>query len=106
VVVDGDVNELPAVAPAVALSSAIPGDAVPDPVEASKLFDVDVDHLARVIAFIPPHRLCRLQRREPVEAQPSQDAAHCSGGNTQFTRDLLTGTALPTQSLYAGACVR
>jgi hypothetical protein len=106
VIVDGDVNELPADAPIVALSDAIARDAVADPVEASELFDVDVDHLARVIAFIPAHRLSRLQRREPVEAQASQDAAHCSGGNIQFIRDLLAGAALPTQNLYGGACGR
>ena len=46
-IVDADVDELPADAPAVALTGAIAGDAVADFVEAAELLDVDVDHLAR-----------------------------------------------------------
>ena len=41
VVVDADVDELPVDAPCLCLPGAIAGDAVPDPIEAAELFDVD-----------------------------------------------------------------
>ena len=46
-IVDTDVDELPADAPTVALTGPITGDAVADLVETTELFDIDVDHLAR-----------------------------------------------------------
>jgi hypothetical protein len=68
-------NELPADATAVALTGAIAGDAVTDLVKTTELLDVDVDHLARLLAFIATHRLGRLQVAYPVQSQPAQDAA-------------------------------
>src|SRR5215207_5495159 len=57
-VVDADMDELPAGAftsgPCVALPPAVAGDAVADLVEAAELLDVDVDELARVLAFVAP----------------------------------------------------
>ena len=61
VIVDADVDELPADAAAVALAGAIAGDAVADLVETTELFDIDVDHLAGSGALIAAHRLGRLQ---------------------------------------------
>ena len=106
VIVDGDVNVLPTDASAVALSRAVPGNAMTDPIETAELFDVEVDHLTRMIAFIAPHWLDRLQCREPVEAQPSQDATDRGRRNTQFVRNLLAGVALPPQSFHGCACGR
>lgn len=72
-IVDADVDELPADAPVVALSGSIAGDAMADLVEAAQLLDVDVDHLAGAIAFVPAHRLGRLQVAPTVEAVAGQD---------------------------------
>lgn len=46
VIVDADVDKLPADAATVALAGPITGDAVTDFVETTELFDIDVDHLA------------------------------------------------------------
>jgi hypothetical protein len=43
VIVDGEVHVLPADPAAVTLACAIAGDAMTDTLEATKLFDVDVD---------------------------------------------------------------
>src|SRR4029078_5701281 len=79
VVVDGDMNELPAEAlaarSAIALSPAIARDAMADAVNLAELFDVDVDHLAWLVALIAAHRLRWLQRTDPVQPEPPEDAA-------------------------------
>ena len=62
-VVDGDMDVFPADASVVALAGAVTRDAVADPVESAELFDVDVDHLAGLLAFIASHRLGRLETR-------------------------------------------
>lgn len=72
-VVDGDMDDLPAgcgsVSALIALLSPVTGDAVADPIEFAQLFDVDMDHLAGAFAFIPAnggrrytgfHRYCHL----------------------------------------------
>src|SRR5690606_24103338 len=51
-IVDGDVDELPADASAIGLAGAITGDAVTDPLKSSELLDIDMDHLAGTIAFV------------------------------------------------------
>ena len=73
VVVDADVDELPADPPAAALAGSILGDAVAYPIETAQFFDIDVDHLAGVIALIAAHRLRRLQVAPAVEAVAGQD---------------------------------
>src|ERR1700692_4097164 len=79
VVVDGDMDELPAEpfapCPPVALPSAVAGDAMTDSIDPAELLDVEVDHPARMFTLIPAHRFLRLQSRELVEPQPPQDAA-------------------------------
>lgn len=75
-IVDGDMDELPTYAPAVALAIAVPGDAVTDPVEAAELFDVDVDHLAGPGPLVATHRRNRLKGADPVETQTLKDAAY------------------------------
>src|SRR6187399_2708950 len=88
VVVDGDMDELPAepfatCAPT-ALPSAVASDAMFDPIDPAELLDVDVDHLTRMLAFVAPHRFARLQRRDPVEPEQPQDAADGGSGATPF----------------------
>ena len=54
VIVDADVEILPAVAAPVALAGSVAGDAVARSVEAAELLDVDVDEFARVLALVAP----------------------------------------------------
>ena len=70
-IVDTDVDVLPADAATVALAGPITGNAVTDLVETTELFDIDVDHLARSGPLITAHRLGRLQVAYPVQSQPS-----------------------------------
>ena len=65
-VVNADVDELPADAAAIALAGSIAGDAMAYLVETPKLFDIDVDDLTRCGAFITTHRLSRLKVAYPV----------------------------------------
>jgi hypothetical protein len=61
VIVDADVDELPADAATVALAGPITGDPMTNFVETTQLSNVDVDDLAGMLAFIATHRLGRLQ---------------------------------------------
>ena len=60
-VVNADVDEIPAGAAALVRTSPIAGDAVADTLETPELFDVDVNDLAWVLALIAAFRLGRLQ---------------------------------------------
>src|SRR5438874_705104 len=66
VIVNADVDELPADAAAVDLAGAIAGDAVAAPVEPSEIIAIAVDHLAGRGALIAARRLGRLQVADPV----------------------------------------
>src|SRR6266478_5437487 len=90
-------NELPADAAAVALAGAVAGDAVADAVEASELLDVDVDHLAGVLALIAADRLDRVKRLQLVQPKPFENPA--DGGRRDAGRlgDLLAGPTLAAQ---------
>ena len=68
-------DELPADAAAVALAGAVAGDAMADPLELAELFDVDVDHLAGVLALVAAEWLGRFQGAQLVEAQALEHAA-------------------------------
>src|SRR5713101_6613043 len=72
-IVDADMDELPAAAARGGGAGLLAGDAMADAVELAELFDVDVDQLAGVLAFIAAHRLGGLQGAQPVEAQPLED---------------------------------
>ena len=109
-VIDADVDELPAepfaARPSAALTPAIACDAMSDLLEAAEFFDVEVDHLAGMGAFVPADRLRRLQRFQRVEAQSAQDAADRGRGEADFACDLLAGVALTAQGVDGGACCR
>ncbi len=57
---------LPIATSPAALTGSIPGDAVADLLEASELFNIDVDHLAGGGTFITARRLGRIQVAYPV----------------------------------------
>jgi hypothetical protein len=75
VIVDGQVQIFPADPAGVALAASVAGDPVADAIELAQLFNVDVDDLAWMLAFIAANGLGRLKRGETVQAEPAQDAA-------------------------------
>jgi hypothetical protein len=48
-------------------------DAVPHRTDATELLDIEVDELARILAFIAPDRFGRLQGIELIQSQPTQN---------------------------------
>jgi hypothetical protein len=62
-------NELPADAVVTVDGAGIsPGDAVPDGTDAAELFDVEMDELAGLLAFIALDRFGRLQGTASIQA--------------------------------------
>src|SRR5947209_1773387 len=125
VVIDGDMDKLPAepFAPgtSIALPSALTGDAMADAVDPAELLDVDVDHLTRMLALVAARRFARLQCTDLVEPEPPQDAADCRRREPQCRGDLPAGLALaakhfhlldnrirrrPVQTMRSGAAIR
>src|SRR5258708_3075640 len=96
-IVDGDVDELPADAAAVALAGAVAGDAVTDPVEAAELLDIEMDHLAGVLALVTDHRRRRLQIPYTAEAETLEHPAHGGRRDAGLLGDLLAGPTLAPQ---------
>ena len=96
-VVDGDVDELPADAAAVALAGAIAGDAVADAIEPAELFDVEMEEFPRPLAFVAQHRCGRLQGAQPVQPQALEDAADGGRRDLDLERDLPAGAALAAE---------
>ena len=90
-------DELPADAAAVALAGAVAGDAVAYPIELAELFDVDVDQLAGVLAFVAAYRLGGFQGAELVQAEPLQNPADGGRRDPNFGGDRLAGQPLPPQ---------
>jgi hypothetical protein len=69
-------------------------------IDPAELLDVDVDHLTRMLTFVAAHRLARLQRCDPVEPEPLQDATDGGRGNAQLGSNLLARAALAAKSLH------
>jgi hypothetical protein len=97
VVVDGQVQVLPADAAARTLAGAIAGDAVADAREATELLDVDVDQLARLGALVAAHGLGRLKVFDAAQAVAAQHPADGGRRDGQITGDLRAGQTLPAQ---------
>jgi hypothetical protein len=66
-----------------------------DAIDPAELLDIDVDHLARMCALVAAHWLERLQRTDPVEPEPLEDATDRCRRQPQLGGDLLAGMALP-----------
>jgi len=88
------------------LTSPIASDAMTDTIDAAELFDVDVDHLARLLALIAAHWFSRVQVAYPVQSQPAQDATDGSRRHADFGCDLLASVALVAQRPDSCACGR
>src|SRR5262249_61015918 len=71
-IVDADMDELPTDAVVTVNRARIsPGDTVAHRHDPAELFDIEMDELARVVAFIAPYRFGRLQDTELVQSQPT-----------------------------------
>ena len=73
------------------------GDAVPDGADPAELLDIEMDELARMLAFIAPDRFGRLQGTELVQAEPTQNTADGGWRDTGLGGDLLARPALAAQ---------
>ena len=71
-VINGDVDELPADAPGIALAVAVACNAMADAVEFTQFLDIHIDHLAGAVPVITDHRLGRLQVPPAVQAMTYQ----------------------------------
>ncbi|KQT70250.1 hypothetical protein ASG51_14460 [Methylobacterium sp. Leaf465] len=96
-VVDGQVQILPADPAALALAGALAGDAMAGALEAAELLDVDVDQLAGPLAFVALHGRGRFEITDAVQAVPAQHPADGGGRDGEVTGDLLAGQTLPMQ---------
>ena len=103
-IVNANVDELPADATiAIDRASIATGDAMSYRADAAKLLDVEVDQLTWVLALIAADRLGWLQRGEPIQPEPAQDAANGRRRHPDLGGDLLARVALSAQRLDAGA---
>jgi hypothetical protein len=64
-----------------------------------ELFDIEMDELARMLAFITPDRFGRLQGTELVQSQTAENTADRGRWHAGRGGDLLARPALPTQPL-------
>jgi len=98
-IVDGQMEILPADAATVALAGPVRRNPMPSALEAAELLDVDMDQLTRLRAFIAAHGFGRIQGRDAIEPQAAQDTADGRRRNAEIAGDLLAGEALPAQRL-------
>ena len=98
-IVDGDMDALPAGPLATAMSGAPPGDAMSDAVEAAELFDSEMNDLTRLLTLVAWARRLRLQRREQAQPAALEDARDGGFGDAEFGSDVLLGVTFPAQSL-------
>jgi len=96
-IVDRDVDKLPADAPGVALTVAVSGDTVAHTVEFTQFFDIDMDHLAGPLPLIADHRLGGFQIPPAVEAMAHQNATDGGAGEAGLVCNTIIGAPLPTQ---------
>jgi hypothetical protein len=75
-IIDGDVAVLPACAALVAVAGSITGDAMADTINAAKLLDIEVEQLARTVAFVANDRGPVIERAKPTEAVAAQYQAN------------------------------
>ena len=95
VVVDGDVNELPA--SAATGPRAISGDAMTGLEEASELLDVEMQQVAGGSMFVATQGWSRFEIADTTEAFAAQDAADGGGREADDLGDVSAGPTLTTQ---------
>src|SRR5262249_9734894 len=75
------------------------GNAMAHGADPAELFDIQMDELAWVLAFIAMDRFGRLQGIELVQAELAQNAADGGGRDSGLGGDLLAGPTLAAQPL-------
>ena len=96
-IIDRDVDELPADPSRTALAMAVACNAMTDAVEFTQLLDVHVDHLAGPVSLIADHRLDGLQIRPAVQAMTYQDTADGGAGEAGLVGNKVIDALLPAQ---------
>lgn len=79
------------------LPRAIAGDAMADAIEAAEFLDVEMDHVAGMVALIAADRLRRIEIAQARQARAPQDAADGGGRELQHLCDLAAGSTFPAQ---------
>ena len=95
-VVDGDMQILPAGAAGSFLHQ--PGNAVSRLADASQALDVEVDHVAGMVALITDHGRRRVKGGEPVKPGATQSPADRGPTDSHFVRDPPAIPAQPAKS--------
>src|SRR5580658_3680779 len=95
VVVDSNVEELPAGAAGLVLRIA--GDAMAWLADASQLLDVDVQQISGSIALVAVGRQLGFEHADFIELEPGEDAADRGPAEAGQLGDLDAGLALPPQ---------
>ena len=101
-VVDGDMDELPAgaaglCAAPVRLAGSIASDAVAGALEAAEPLDVQMQELAGPGALVAPFRLCGFEVFEARQAGAFEDAADGGGRDAEAARNVLACEAFAAQ---------
>lgn len=104
VIVDGDAREFPADAARAALSAPVTGNAMAGPAEFSKLFDVEMDHLAGRFTFVARAWFARFDGRQQAEAALGEDARDGRGREAEPACDEALRVALAAQDFGGVAC--
>ena len=95
VIVDGDVQVL--VTGAARFAGAVAVDAMAGLDDTGQALDIEVDQIAWMFVLVAHHRRRRIQRAQPVEPGPAQDAADSGTAQSQRQADAQAVIAQPAQ---------
>lgn len=96
-VVDADMDELPTAAARAGIAGALAGNAMTDALETTELLDVDMDHLAGMLALVASDRLGRFDISQSRQSSTLEHAADGGGRDADLMGDVLAGPTLPPQ---------
>src|SRR5690625_4057351 len=96
-VIDTNVQILPANTAALALAAALPGDPMARAFEASELVDVDVQQFTGSAALVAPQRPGRLQVLQAIQPVALEDAADASRRDSRLGSNLRSRPARAPQ---------
>ena len=90
-VVDADMDELPAAAARAGIAGTFAGNAMTDALETAELLDVDVDHLAGMLALVAPDRFGRFDIPQPRQSGTLENPTDGGGRDADLMGDVLAG---------------
>lgn len=96
-VVDADMDEFPTAAARAGIAGGLAGNAMTDALETTELLDVDMDHLAGMLALVVSDRLGRFDIPQPRQSGTLENAANGGGRDADLMGDVLAGPTLPPQ---------